>query len=1072
MKILVLWEEGFPFVDTCSLTQESLTGLAKSGDTLQFSGAASLAEALDPATTIFVTPYGSAFPKEAWSAIYDFLDKGGRWLNIGGSPLSRPVRRNRDGSWFVEASQTSFTKQLLINQAFPVNHGYVENKGAGAWMGGIMSYEYYDDDGEVLDVEYGAPNLDYHKSWTLQPRFTDTRDFNHEHGTGGSRDAKIETLLYGMRGRRAIAAPIVCIDRLLGRFAGGRWVLVNAELNSAPEPELLKMLVEHTALGAVDMEPRPTFATFYEGEQPSLTLRLKGGHTTGAGTVAATVREADGRFIGKSEVSVTLGEYATHARISLNGMTFAPGYYEVSCELSVPSANLNVKRVTGFWVYDEAYLTTASPFSVNRDYFARDGKPYPIMGTTYMAGDTHRKFLLEPNPAVWERDFASMKEAGVNWIRTGVWTSWKRYMLDPGAMEEGVLRAFTAFLLTARKHDIPITFNFFAFWPEEWGGVNPYLDPRSLQAQSEFVAAFTQRFAKVPDLSWDFINEPSATSPERCWSMRPNYDAYERKAWQAWLQRREGDFSAEEAQAQDSADVWRERWRLSGNEALSLPALPDFQDMHIFQGTHPLRALDFKLFAQEVFANWTREMVKVVRANQNPQQLVTVGQDEGGIWDRPNTHFYASAVDFTANHTWWQNDDLLWDSVITKTPNKPNVSQETGVMFYEKADGGYWRSPENAARLLARKLAWSFAGGGAGAIQWLWNTNIYMDSDNEVGIGFHRADGTEKPELDSFRSIAQFVQENAERFQDRKLEEVCLVIPHSSVFMTRGFGDVATRRAVRTLETNMGVPVRAVSEYFIEDIGSPKLIILPAPNALRQACWERVLHCVAEGAILVVTGVIDRDEYLRPVPRIASLLESPLCTKGAGVPPVIVNVTGGHPEPELQKEATGRILTIAPVSRCERMKADVDGETHTAIFGGDKIQRLEKAVSTFEYEPKPLDTMTLSYGEGKILYCGLPLELSDTMDALQALYRRGCVEAQIATTDAQPDGVTISRVEFAETTLAIIVSESDEGAAFKFYLNGCYYWCEVTAGNTVLAFVHNDTWEVLSASPQGGLKRV
>lgn len=1069
MQILVLWEEAFPFVDVCALTQNDLAGLALKGSSLRFLGCADLAEALDPVASLLVTPYGSAFPKEAWGAIYDFLDAGGRWLNLGGSPLSRPVRRNKDGSWFVEASQTSFTKRLLINQAFPLEtYGYLEQKGAGAWAKYSFEWDFF--------------RLNYDKAWTLQPRFTDTRDFNHEHGTSGSRDAKIETLLYGTtEDGRPVAAPIVCIDRLLGRFAGGRWVLVNAELRYAPQPELLKMLVEHTAIGAVDMEPRPTFATFYEGEQPSLTLRLKGGHSTGEGTLTAVVTDDAGRVRRTKEAEVVLGEYATHTRINLDKMKLTPGYYEVSCELSVPSANLNVKRVTGFWVYNEAYLTTASPFSVNRDYFVRDGKPYPIMGTTYMAGDTHRKFLLEPNPAVWERDFANMKAAGVNWIRTGVWTSWKRYMLDPGAMEEGVLRAFAAFLLTARKHDIPVTFNFFAFWPEEWGGVNPYLDPRSLQAQGEFIAAFTQRFAKVPDLSWDFINEPSATSPARCWSMRPNYDAYERKAWQAWLKRRESDFSAEESQAQDPEDVWRERWRLSGDDDLALPELADFQDMHIFQGTHPLRALDFKLFAQEVFANWTRAMVKVVRANQNPQQLVTVGQDEGGIWDRPNTHFCAPAVDFTANHTWWQNDDLLWDSVITKTPNKPNVSQETGIMFYEKADGGCWRSPENAARLLARKLAWSFAAGGAGAIQWLWNTNIYMDSDNEVGIGFHRADGTEKPELESFRSIAKYVQENAERFADRKLEEVCLVIPHSSVFMTRGFGDVATRRAVRTLETSMGVPVRAVSEHFIEDIGSPKLIILPAPNALRQSCWERVLQCAAEGAILVVTGVIDRDEYLRPVPRIASLLQSPLCTKGAGVPPIIINFVGDGASPSLapdspfmqeaRREALQQILRIEPVSRCERMKADTDGETHTAIFGGEKIQRLEKAVSNFDNASKPLETMTLTYGAGKILYCGLPLELADDMDALQALYRRACVEAQIATTDAQPDGVTIRRVEFAKTTLAIIVSESDEAAAFKFYLNGCYYWCEVAAGGATLAFVDNDSWDVVSASPQEGFKR-
>ena len=169
--------------------------------------------------------------------------------------------------------------------------------------------------------------------------------------------------------------------------------------------------------------------------------------------------------------------------------------------------------------------------------------------------------------------------------------------------------------------------------------------------------------------------------------MRPNYDAHEQRAWQKWLKEQEAHFSPEEQEALHSEEVWRERWRLSGNDALSLPDLRDFQDEHIHQGTHPLRALTYRLFAQRVFADWAEAMASAVRSNGNPVQRITVGQDEGGIWDRPNTHFFADSVDFTTNHTWWQNDDLLWDSIITKPPHKPNVSQETGIMFYEKVDG-------------------------------------------------------------------------------------------------------------------------------------------------------------------------------------------------------------------------------------------------------------------------------------------------------------------------------------------------------------------------------------------------
>jgi hypothetical protein len=55
-----------------------------------------------------------------------------------------------------------------------------------------------------------------------------------------------------------------------------------------------------------------------------------------------------------------------------------------------------------------------------------------------------------------------MKAAGVNMIRTGIWTGWKKYMTEPGKLNEATLRAFDAFLLTAHKHDIPVIFNFFA----------------------------------------------------------------------------------------------------------------------------------------------------------------------------------------------------------------------------------------------------------------------------------------------------------------------------------------------------------------------------------------------------------------------------------------------------------------------------------------------------------------------------------------------------------------------------------------------------------------------------------
>ena len=64
-----------------------------------------------------------------------------------------------------------------------------------------------------------------------------------------------------------------------------------------------------------------------------------------------------------------------------------------------------------------------------------------------------------------------------------------------------------------------------------------------------------------------------------------------------------------------------------------------------------------------------RTMSDAVRATGS-QQLVTVGQDEGGIQDRLSPAFWGAYVDFTTNHSWWQNDYILWDSLLAKQPGQ------------------------------------------------------------------------------------------------------------------------------------------------------------------------------------------------------------------------------------------------------------------------------------------------------------------------------------------------------------------------------------------------------------------
>ena len=91
---------------------------------------------------------------------------------------------------------------------------------------------------------------------------------------------------------------------------------------------------------------------------------------------------------------------------------------------------------TGYWVRDEKLLHSGPVVGLNQNFFLLDGKPLPIVGTTYMASDVQRQYLMQPNPFVWDRDFAQMHDNGINMIRTGLWTAWDQVMKEPGVVQE------------------------------------------------------------------------------------------------------------------------------------------------------------------------------------------------------------------------------------------------------------------------------------------------------------------------------------------------------------------------------------------------------------------------------------------------------------------------------------------------------------------------------------------------------------------------------------------------------------------------------------------------------------
>ena len=960
-RVAVFFEPGFPSVHLEPLTRETLSEALRGLD-VTFLNTAEVADGAALARFhVLVMPYGSAFPKSAWPAIYQFLNGGGSLVNLGGVPFAVPVAAE-NGQWRNESRQTAYHKALLITETFRIEASriaqYVPSE--APWANAFRAeavYEFY-------------------------LRLTSTKDQSLEIGSAGTRDAAISAPIHGVDSQnQPIAAPFVEIDRLQGAFAGGRWVFANIQ-GSLAAPAI-RELVQRALPGAWEFHARPAFACYYGAERPSFQVRLlrprapveewthSPCHIEVHDEQNHTVAALDAPLSGTGQLA--LGEALLPAG------PLAPGFYRVETTLGA------LRYQTGFWMcesFPAHALEGGQPFTCTEDFLCRGGKPYPVTGTTYMAADTQRKFLFEPNPFLWDRDFAAMKTAGVNMVRSGLWTGWKQMAPEAGHPTEQAMRSLDAFLLTARRYEIPVIFNLFAFLPETWGGQNPYLDPRALDAQKQFVAELASRYRRSNDLLWDLINEPSYASFSQVWRSRPMYDSYEAEAWRKWLAARGKDFT--------------ELWGTTPLDAAGPPALEDFDDANIFETNHPLRSLDFHLFAQQMFNNWVTEISTAIHAVGNPRQLITVGQDEGALSARPNPHFHDSVVDFTCIHNWWLNDDLLWDSIMTKTPSRPNLVEETGIMFAETMRRLPWRTEEQARDLLERKLALAIGAGGAGFIQWLWNINSYLPSDNEASIGFWRTDGTAKPELDAFRRLAAFYQRHSGRLSTRVLEDVVMVIPHSNLFSVRDSATAATRRAVRVMHYDCQTPMRVISEYAVPRGFKPgRLILLPSPCVLSQPCWDGLLEAVRRGVTVLATGVFDRDEYWRDATRSAAL---------------------------------GLHASFTPVVQEEVLR--FDGAEYPLSYRGDKMLRLEKAV----LDGEPIATLrAMPLGQGKIMWAPLPVELAEETAPLAALYRYALRQAAVSplfSVDRPDSAVLIRPTVFERAVLYTCISETSRDLTF------------------------------------------
>jgi hypothetical protein len=958
--VLVFSEAGFPAADCAGATAPQLAAMLPGA---KLATADQLHDALagSPAR-LLVLPYGSAFPEDAWPSIKQFLDRGGNLLVLGGRPFTRSAYRDH-GEWRLRDYSVRFTRPLMIDQ-------YQETPGSDG-------LEFQPNPEVTLQVH----TFTWKRAFSPVIRLSAV-DLYHRGGAAGSIDARLDTLAWGVKARRKMSAPVIQVDHYRNGFDGGRWIFVNAELTGEffDNDHLVQSLVERALQGAEEFTVRPALPLYLSGEPVEVQILWHAAQPPAGSLSVKVTAFPEDQPAKRSTVT---------ASVSANQSVILPapdgkGLYTIEAQL-LEGDRVRAIYHSGFWIRDEAYLRSGPRLGVNHDYFEVDGRPLAVVGTTYMSSEVQRLFFEHPNAYVWDQDLAQIHDAGLNMIRTGWWSGWDKFSDENGQPYERTLRTIEAYLMTARKYGLPVQFNFFAFLPDVLGGMNAFLDPQAVRRQQTLISSVVARFHDVLFLAWDLINEPSFS--EHLWTMRPNGDAIELAEWNRWLSERYPDRARLAAQ-----------WNVPAASVagtVSLPRPEEYLPRGVYVGSNSLRTHDYSLFAQESFAKWARTMHDTIRA-AGSQQLVTVGQDEGGIQDRLSPAFWGQSVDFTTNHSWWQDDSILWDSLAAKQPGEAMLIQETGLQRQLNIDEIARRTPESEAALLERKIATSFIQ-GSGAIEWLWNTNSYMTESNETPIGAVRTDYTEKPEATVLRAFAEFAPLLQEHLRDPQPSSIAIVTSQAAQYSV--FSDFqleAQRRTVRALSYSDHLQAYVIAENQIDKLGSPKLAILPSPQALGNAAWRALLQYVDAGGNLLVTGPVDRDEHWQVVNRGLDL----------GVQ--------AHVEPLTYHNAS--------IQMGKRSLALAFGQAQQT--GLDSL--LFADGSTFKEIP---------HGKGRIFWASHPVELAEDLQASADLYTYVANQLNITPIFTQesplPPGVLAFPIVLADSVLYVFVSDAASDAAIS-----------------------------------------
>jgi hypothetical protein len=271
------------------------------------------------------------------------------------------------------------------------------------------------------------------------------------------------------------------------------------------------------------------------------------------------------------------------------------------------------------------------------------------------------------------------------------------------------------------------------------------------------------------------------------------------------------------------------------------------------------------------------------------------------------------------------------------------------------------------------------------------------------------------------RRFAEFAKSLHQHLRDPQQPPIAIVTSQAAHFSVRAELQLeAQRKAVRALAYYDRLAAYAIAENQIEKLGSPRLAILPSPQALTETAWRSLLNYVTQGGNLLITGPVDRDEHWHATMRAAEVK------------------LDAHAEPLTYHNAAVSLSDrVIPLS-FEQQKQDL---LESLRFSDG---------STFK---------EVSYGKGHIFWAAYPIELAEGAQAAADLYAyvsgRLGIQSTYQLKSPLPPGVLVYPMLLGDSILYVLASENADDTKVDLLdtLSGVRLTFKLRAQHAALALI-------------------